>query len=533
MSKPSISLSSTGASTVQRRFERYLGEPIDRIGFALLWSATTTSVVLGTLHLSLLIITRILPHFALIWAISFPTSLETFSGTPMGMLIMSLGFLCWMNVYSIKQTRQAYKELRVWVVSIRFSWTDRQGSQHTLHLLTAVWSKTKKNIPSVRVFALALLQCVVLAWQQAQKSQQACYSGALGIINEDEAMTAVMTTLSCEQVAVGASVSTVDPPSVACGIFGTVVGTCQIRVVGPTGQQKVIDVERRAFFPLWSYLITRTLTGGWVGIKNILEDVYGYDGVVENKKTGQMEDPKQRLLNRFHQQRSVLNKEIKSALVEVGLAPTDLLRRKQSENTSFWGIAPSIEIKDISSFQECRTLLAGASSPHRNQEASLAQVQEGCLGFSALISDPLALVRVDQTNEPWMHQLVQEVFTTYCNAINYLAKQAKAEADRASDEDAKRACERQETEYWTNYAINCARASAVLLENQQPLISQGEMALQKVLLYCIDLGDPLRAASAYQAFKDAVEHNGNDWEPHKITKACWQKVLSFNAVPVA
>jgi hypothetical protein len=67
-----------------------------------------------------------------------------------------------------------------------------------------------------------------------------------------------------------------------------------------------------------------------------------------------------------------------------------------------------------------------------------------------------------------------------------------------------------------------------LFEDQETLISNGEMALQKTLFRCILLNDPERATTVYQAFKDLVENDGDVWEPKEKMKAYWQKALTLN-----
>jgi hypothetical protein len=250
--------------------------------------------------------------------------------------------------------------------------------------------------------------------------------------------------------------------------------------------------------------------------------VYDYDEWVDNKKTGQREDPKKRLLNRFHQQRSELRKEINSALVEVELPKTDLLRKKQNSGTSFWGIADTTQFEDLACVQECRIRLSGTKTVQADEG-----VKGACERLGATIGNPLALLTVDQTHEPWIGTMVKDVLRTYRNALNYLATQAHTEAEQASDEEAQQTLQWKEAHYWTTYALWCARTAGAFFEDQRTLLSNGETALQKALFRCVRLSDPERATSIYQEFKDVVENGGEIWEPQEKTKAYWQKVLTL------
>jgi hypothetical protein len=340
---------------------------------------------------------------------------------------------------------------------------------------------------------------------------------------------AVMTMLSEGESCVSdAGTPAEEQASVVSGIFGTVLSACQIRVVGPTGREKVIDLQHRVFLPLWLYLVVRTFAGGWVSVGDILRDVYGYRGWVNNVKTGQREDPKESLLNNFHQQRFALSKEINKALVEVGLPQTNLFRNERGKKTFFWGIADTIEFQDLSHFEECRTLITEAKKSHADEEAYRAQVKAACEGFCATIGNPLALLAVDETHEPWIRKMVQDVFSTYYNALKCLAAQANAEAKKTSDEEAKRSRERQEAQYWTTYALSCVSTAGTLFKGRGTLISNGEMALRKTLIRCIHLNDRERAITVYQEFKDLVENGDKVWKPEAKTKDIWQKVLTMN-----
>ena len=94
--------------------------------------------------------------------------------------------------------------------------------------------------------------------------------------------------------------------------------------------------------------------------------------------------------------------------------------------------------------------------------------------------------------------MVRDVFRTYSQALKYLATLAHVTAEKASGEDVKRELALEETEYWTTYALSCARSAGAFFENRETLLRQGEMALQKILLHCIDLGDLERATSAFK-----------------------------------
>lgn len=521
---------------IPKRVEHYFVEPVDHIGYAIVWSSTMAAVALGSMRFVLIIVLRILPHFARLWAASFPTSVGAFSSTPIGLLFCCGIFFGLLNVYSVKQTRKAYKELHVWVISIRESWTSADGEQHTFQQLIIVWrTKTSKNIQDLCVLCVTTFQCIGMIWRYLhQEDQQLSFSGAKMVLNGDEMAAIVMTAISKGRS--GRSDPDVpaveQTPPVTPGIFGSVLSACQIRVVGPTGKEKVIDLERRKCLPPWVYLIARTLTGGWVSVDDLVK-VYECDGWVDSEEIGQREDLRDRLRNRFNQQRFTLMKEINLALEEVGLPPTDLFRKDQRNDTYYWGIADAIEFQDLESFQECRTLLAGAKKPHPDKEAYHERLKASCLDFCARIGNPLALLNVDQTHEPWIRQMVTDVLRTYRNALNYLAIQAKKEAEKSSDEKVKLELQWEETEYWMTYALSCASTVGTPCGDYETLISKGETALQKTLNLCIRLNDPERATSAYQQFKelvekDLVEDDDAAWEPQEQTKACWQRVLALS-----
>ena len=338
MQTPLSSVALTELSIAPRWVTRYFFEPIDRIGQVLLWSSTTFSVTLGTIQFFLIIVTRIIPHFALLGC-QFSRISRALFKYPHWVLLLWTIFLVWVNIYSVKKTRQAYKELRVWAISIRFSWRGRNGERRTFTLrhLTMEWSNTKKNIPSLRVLSIAVFQCIALVWQRINPDQQVSSSGALAVEHSGETMAAVMTVIS-----EGPScLSDAGPPvkeqaTVASGIFATVLSACQIRLVGPTGKTRVIDLQHRACLPLWLYLIARTATGGWVSVGSILQDVYGYDGVVINEQTGEVQDPKVRIKDRFHNQCATLRRLIEDACVEVGLRKTNIFHQKNEHKTSYW-----------------------------------------------------------------------------------------------------------------------------------------------------------------------------------------------------
>lgn len=99
--------------------QRYVFDPIDRIGYALIWSCATVCTTTGAFSFLLICALRILPHFARLWSLSFPTTVEDFAATPLGLLLGGTVFLCWANVYTVKHTRRAYRLLHVWIVSIQ------------------------------------------------------------------------------------------------------------------------------------------------------------------------------------------------------------------------------------------------------------------------------------------------------------------------------------------------------------------------------------------------------------------------------
>ncbi len=114
---PQVVSSRPSVATVQR----YVVDPIDLFGYALLWSCAAVCVTTGAFEFFLTIVVRILPHFTRLWAMSFPTTVQGFLATPLGLLLCGTVFFCWANVYTVKQTRRAYHLLRAWAVSIKIS----------------------------------------------------------------------------------------------------------------------------------------------------------------------------------------------------------------------------------------------------------------------------------------------------------------------------------------------------------------------------------------------------------------------------
>jgi hypothetical protein len=257
-----------------------------------------------------------------------------------------------------------------------------------------------------------------------------------------------------------------------------------------------------------------------------LQDVYGYDGVVINPKTGEAEDPKVRIKDRFHNQCATLRGLVEEACVEVGLPYVPNIFCQQNRNkTSYWRLSDEVRIEDLTSLQQCRLLLAEDA----NKKADPAQVRAACERTCSLVGENLsALLDADETHEPWIRRMVKDALGTYYKALKYLALSAQAEAEQTTDEETRRRHCQKEMQHWTRYALSCAQMAGSLFEDQQTLISNGEMALQKTLFRCIRLSDPERAATVYQEFKGLVENNGDVWEPEAKTKKLWQKVLTLD-----
>ena len=291
----------------------------------------------------------------------------------------------------------------------------------------------------------------------------------------------------------------------------------------------MIDLQHRACLPLWLYLIAQTATGGWVSVGSILQDVYGYDGVVINEQTGEVQDPKVRIKDRFHNQCATLRRLIEDACVEVGLPKTNIFHQKNEHKTSYWRLSDDVHIEDLSCVQECRMLLEGLEKTHADENAYRAQVRSACERTSCAIEGNLSdLLDADETHEPWIRRMVKDALSTYYKALTYLALDTQTEAGRTPDEETRRRFRRQGTQHWTRYALSCAQMAGELFEEQATLISNGEKALRKTLSGCMFLQDLERAITIYQEFKQLAEKDGDVWEPKEKTQRLWDKVLSEN-----
>jgi hypothetical protein len=342
----------------------------------------------------------------------------------------------------------------------------------------------------------------------------------ISVESSNETEVAVMTVLT-EVCEAEASPPIEERQPVVTAILGTVISSCQIRFVGPTGKEKVIDLRGSPFLLLWIYLIARTVSGGWVRVGDLLADVYGYDGPIKDEKTGLMDDPKERLQNRFHDHHRVLRGLFDDAQDEVGLPRTKVLLCKREEKTSWWRLSDEVQIEDLAYFQECEAMLSGNAKAH--EKRSHASVKAACERVLSGVENLSTLLTIDETHEPWILQMAEDSLVTYCNALKYLAADAHTEARKASDEQVKRTYQQMEAQYWTTYTLCCARIAGKWSEKRKTLRYFGERGLQKTLPL---LHDPERAANVYSKFKRLVERSGKRWKPTEETEQCWQKALA-------
>jgi hypothetical protein len=502
---------------IPKKVERYFVEPFDHIGLAIVWSSTTASVVLGSMRFVLIIVTRILPHFARLWAASFPTSGGDFASTPIGLLFSCTIFFCLLNVYSVKQTRKAYKELHVWVISIRHSWIGKDGEQHTLNHLTVALSGTKKNMSRLRDMALS--QCLSLLRQHELQDQSS--SSTVAVVNDNEMTATMMTTISSEEVDCVSDIgaSTGQQASVVSGIFGTVLSSFQIRVVGPTGLTSVIDLRRRPYRLLWLYLVAFFFIQQSVCVGDLRRDVYDYDDEED-------EDKKKKLRNRFHRHCSTLREEINVALCKVGLPETNPLRCDFADGTTFWHLADTIQFEDLTLLEECKTLLADVKDPCRKSVVSHERTEIVCEELGRIMGDLAVLKHYQET--PAIQELLQEILATATQALKYLAERYQTAAQQSTETEVRHQFIYKEEHSWATRALLYARFAPIAPDNYKLLSRRGEEALRNALSCCKTLQDQDRAFDLYQKYRKAKEQDGDHWKPEAETEECWRSVLSLD-----
>ena len=497
---PIPSRSSKTPPALRVSFQKYVIEPTERIVFVLLWGGATAYL---TLWLIIFFETIIL-HFSHIWATSFPTSIEHFWHTPIALALACVLVLCWTIVYTAKQTKQAYRELCVWMVSNtlfqRLAWTFRRAQE---------------------IASFLHLSVVVQSVETSSESEIPAKGGTLQALGPS--CVSRLSVLPEEQVLVSP------------GIFGTVLSTCQIRVVGPTGREKVVELCYSSPHPLWLYLVARAEASNPVTTSDILRDLYGYSGLVENPKTGQMEDPKARLLNRFHYLRRSLQSRISEACAEVGHPETKILLSEKRQGTTDFRLSDEVQIEDLTRFKACRTLLAGFEEIHTDEAAYLTSVKatskrirKDIDGLPHLLMDMIPemdnpwfrRMQKHEMRNPWVDRLLKEALNTYSDALQYLAIQANAEVEETPDEETKLSFRYREQRLWSTYALNCAHMATRYPEEQETLIAAGELALQKALSCSLFRRDPLDATIIYYDFQRLVD----GWKPDTATLELWQQI---------
>jgi hypothetical protein len=250
--------------------------------------------------------------------------------------------------------------------------------------------------------------------------------------------------------------------------------------------------------------------------------VYGYNEEAGGNGEQEAKAERKRLLDQFHDQHQVLRKEINQALAEVGLAPTDPLRKERCQKKYFWGLADTVQFRDLALLEQCQRLLADEEENAELHE----QVVTACEQFSEVIGDMAVLKTYQETSG--IENVLRETLITASKAMKYLAQEKRAEAQQTTDAKAKRRLLRKEKRYWAIYALSCARFASTLPAQYEHLSQQGEQTLRKALICCVKLVDPDRASALYRKYREAKEEDGDPWEPEATTQDLWRRALALD-----
>jgi hypothetical protein len=254
-------------------------------------------------------------------------------------------------------------------------------------------------------------------------------------------------------------------------------------------------------------------------VGDILREVYESDKLPLGEREKKLSD-------RFHKHRSLLRDEVNAVLRQVGLPETDLLCYERSERTSFWRLADSIQFQDLALLKDCGILLTAVTERHQDETVGDERTALVCEQFSQAVGDLSVLKKYQEM--PGIRKLLRETFLTSSKALKYLAERNQTAAQKATETESKDQFLRKEEQYWSIYALLCARFAPTLPKSYEHLSQQGEMTLRKALSCCRRLRDQDRAFDLYQQYRETKEQDGIPWEPETATEQRWQSVLSLD-----
>jgi hypothetical protein len=308
------------------------------------------------------------------------------------------------------------------------------------------------------------------------------------------------------------------------GIYVSALNFGQIHIIGPTGKEKVIEMQHRALFPLWLYLVTQTHNGKWARVADIHHDIYGYDEHNDSEK--------KHISNRLRDHCRRLQDLIEKALIDVewGTLNERLLLCKQQGQTTVRRICDLFTITDLPVFDQCQTLLGSQEETHADEQTSCLPVKQACEQVDATmnkVQDTLLDYPEQLTScfQPFLNQIVK----TAIAAREHLAKEYSATAQHTPDPLMKRRWLRKSIYAWSRSALTCASFAAVLPDPEETFLHKGERALRNGLKGYRILGEINAGRTLYQKYRHVRERDGDPWEPEKRTLTIWKQLLTTQA----